>query len=178
VNPIPRSIFPGKPYIGLDYAVARGQGNGSTDGADASATIATGMIGQGVVNFGVIFGPAFAAFLISCWVALLARLDLNGEKLGRIPLFALGLILTFNLGRDITFITLYPFVFGAMLIWIADRLHIGQLPKARAASPVKMIVGRKSARRMTRIGRHRRTFQRRVKEAVPAPPDSSAPLQA
>ena len=82
-----------------------------------AATLSTGMIGQGVVNFGPVIGPAFAALLMSLWVAGLARLDLEGQKVGRIPLFALGLILTFNLGRDITLITLYTFIFGSGIVW-------------------------------------------------------------
>lgn len=120
VNPIPRGLWPGKPLIGLDYAIARGHHvtgpNGSVD-----TTISTGMIGQGVVNFGRFFGPAAAAFLMSLWVAWLARMDLNIHHLGRLPLYSLGLILTFNLGRDITLITLYPFVFGALAVWWLDR---------------------------------------------------------
>jgi hypothetical protein len=79
------------------------------------------MIGQGVVNFGRFLGPAAAALIMSFWVAALARLDLNVEKIGRILLYAFGSILTFNLGRDITLITLYPFVFGVMLLWWVDR---------------------------------------------------------
>jgi hypothetical protein len=155
VNPIPRSLFPNKPLIGLDYAVARGQGNNSADGSDVNATIATGMIGQGVVNFGVILGPACSALLMSLWVAILARLDLNGDRLGRIPLFALGIILTFNLGRDITFITLYTFVFGALLIWIADRQKEEPPGRTRVLSSAKVPLRRRSApKRLVRAARH------------------------
>lgn len=122
VNPIPRGLWHGKPLIGLDYAIARGHhvtaANGTVD-----TTIATGFIGQGVVNFGRVLGPAAAAILMSLWVVWLARLDLNIQGLGRLPLYSLGLILTFNLGRDITLITLYPFVFGALAIWWLERHH-------------------------------------------------------
>lgn len=126
VNPIPRVIWHGKPLIGIDYAIARGQGQRGGSGAGARqgyvyATVSTGLIGQGVVNFGGIFGPAAAALLMSFWVAILARRDLNILKLGYLPLYALGLILTFNLGRDITFITLYPFVFLAVALWWLSR---------------------------------------------------------
>jgi hypothetical protein len=120
VNPIPRGLWPGKPLIGLDYAIARGHHVTDSSGM-VDTTISTGMIGQGVVNFGRILGPAFAAFLMSLWVAWLARLDLRVTEFGRLPLYALGIILTFNLGRDITLITLYPFVFGALLIWWMDH---------------------------------------------------------
>ncbi|MEJ0090091.1 MAG: hypothetical protein WDM80_10150 [Limisphaerales bacterium] len=85
VNPIPRGLWRGKPLIGLDYAIARGSKvtgpNGSVD-----TTISTGFIGQGVVNFGRIFGPAAAALLMSLWVTWLARLDLTIQGLGRLPL--------------------------------------------------------------------------------------------
>ena len=120
VNPIPRTLWPGKPLIGLDYAAARGQTWDQGEGGVA-ATISTGMIGQGVVNFGRILGPAFAALLMSLWAAALARLDLEGQRVGRIPLYALGLILTFNLGRDITLITLYTFIFGSAIVWWLER---------------------------------------------------------
>jgi hypothetical protein len=120
VNPIPRGLWHGKPLIGLDYAIARGHHVTAANGA-VDTTISTGMIGQGVVNFGRILGPAFAALLMSLWIAWLARLDLLVNEFGRLPLYALGIILTFNLGRDITLITIYPFVFGALLIWWVDH---------------------------------------------------------
>lgn len=121
VNPIPRGLWHGKPMIGLDYARARGHANADDPQGGVNTTISTGFIGQGVVNFGRILGPAAAALLMSLWVAWLARLDLNVQGLGRLPLYSLGLILTFNLGRDITLITLYPFVFGALAVWWLDR---------------------------------------------------------
>lgn len=120
VNPIPRSLWPGKPTIGIDYAIARGMGGASTD-IGVYATLSNGLIGQGVANFGLYFGPAFAAVLMSLWVAFLSRLDLLGEKIGYIPLFGLGLILTFTMGRDITFLELYPFVFGYMICWRLNK---------------------------------------------------------
>ena len=121
VNPIPRGLWHGKPLIGLDYAIARGHGEeGDTQGG-VNTTISTGFIGQGVVNFGRVLGPAAAAILMSLWVVWLARLDLNIHKLGHLPLYSLGLILTFNLGRDITLITLYPFVFGALAVWWLEK---------------------------------------------------------
>ena len=118
VNVIPRGLWKNKPLVGVDYALARGFGGerGTTaEGAGITASIATGMIGQGVVNFGLILGPMAAALLMSFWVAVLARLDLRGD-IGRLLLCAVGLILTFNMGRDITLFVLYPFVFGYMLL--------------------------------------------------------------
>lgn len=122
VNPIPRVLWRDKPMIGIDYAIARGQGFGSASdrgSAGVGATISTGMIGQGVVNYGRLWGPIAAALLMGIWAAVLARQDLLGDRTGRLLLFIFGIVLTFNLGRDITFITLYPFIFGfiALRIW-------------------------------------------------------------
>lgn len=120
-NPIPRTLWPGKPLLNIGYSELRGESYNNGQ-AGVGATISTGMIGQGVINFGGIPGPAAAALLMALWAAGLARLDLEGQKIGRIPLYALGLILTFNLGRDITFITLYTFVFGsAIVLWLEWR---------------------------------------------------------
>lgn len=116
VNPIPRVIWKEKPEIGIDYALARGQGGASAELAGVFATISTGMIGQGVVNFGVFFGPIAAAALMAGWSALLARQDLLGRDPARLLLYAMGMTLTFNIGRDITFLVLYPFLFGLAML--------------------------------------------------------------
>ena len=126
VNPIPRVIWPNKPMIGIDYAIARGQKygeSGDRGSAGVGATISTGMIGQGVVNFGTFLGVLAAALLMAFWVAILARQDLMGVKMGRMLLFFIGCVLTFNLGRDITLITLYPFLFGYILLSIWSKVH-------------------------------------------------------
>lgn len=120
VNPIPRGLWKDKPMIGLDYAVARGQKVVGSKG-EVTATVSTGMIGQGVVNFGRIWGPVAAAALMAFWVAVLARQDLRGSDPGRIVLYGTGTILTFNLGRDITLLTLYPFIFGLAILWFWNR---------------------------------------------------------
>ena len=111
--------------IGIDYAIARGQlyGGAEEGAAGVGATISTGMIGQGVVNFGTFFGVLAAAFLMALWVVILARQDLLGEKMGRMMLFFIGCVLTFNLGRDITLITLYPFLFGYIMLTYWARTH-------------------------------------------------------
>jgi len=80
-----------------------------------------------VVNFGSFFGVLAAAFLMALWVALwvaiLARQDLKGDKTGRMLLFFIGCVLTFNLGRDINLITLYPFVFGYVMLTIWAQVN-------------------------------------------------------
>ena len=119
VNVVPRGLWKNKPLVGVDYAIARGFGSKAGEavagGGGITASIATGMIGQGVVNFGRFFGPMCAALLMAIWVSILARLDLRGDP-ARLVLCALGMILTFNMGRDITLFVLYPFVFGFILL--------------------------------------------------------------
>jgi hypothetical protein len=60
VNPIPRAIWPDKPMIGIDYAIARGQlyGGAGDEQAGVGATISTGMIGQGGGEFWRFFWSA------------------------------------------------------------------------------------------------------------------------
>lgn len=120
VNWVPRTIWSDKPTIGLDYAVARGQGTGSNV-EGVYATIATGMIGQGVTNFGPWGGPLAAALLMAAWVALLARFDLAGARFGRPALYFMGLVLTFNMGRDITLLVVYPLVFGYLIVRLGEQ---------------------------------------------------------
>ena len=119
VNVIPRGLWKNKPLVGVDYALARGfgskEGEAVASGAGITASIATGMIGQGVANFGRFLGPVCAALLMAIWVSILARLDLRGDP-ARLILCTVGMILTFNMGRDITLFVLYPFVFGYMLL--------------------------------------------------------------
>lgn len=111
-NVVPRVIWPDKPLVGIDYALARGFGDYSGIGdIGVFATISSGMIGQGVLNFGNIFGPIAVALLMSWWISLLARFRTQGTPL-RLALFLVGLGLTFNLGRDITLLVLWPMIFG------------------------------------------------------------------
>jgi hypothetical protein len=122
VNPVPRALWKNKPTIGLDYAKARGQLESSASG-QMTATVSTGMIGQGVVNFGRIGGPLASALLMTLWVATLARQDLLGKDSIRLILYGTGLVLTFNMGRDITLLVLYPFLFGWGIFVIWKRTH-------------------------------------------------------
>jgi hypothetical protein len=150
VNPVPRFLWPGKPLIGIDYAIARGlsyDDAGSND-AGVGGTVSTGMIGQGVVNFGQILGPVAAALLMAGWVAILARQDLLGAESGRLFLFALGLVLTFNMGRDITLLVTYPFWFGYLLLLIAKKFRSPD--RAEVVRPVRAV---DPALRARKVGR-------------------------
>lgn len=129
VNPVPRFLWPDKPTIGLDYARARGLGGGE-GAAGVYATLSDGLIGQGVVNFGLFAGPAFAALLMAFWAGWLSRIDLHLKRTGYLPLYALGLIITFTMGRDITLLEAYPFVFGYL---ICGHLHRTTRPNRKRA---------------------------------------------
>ncbi len=121
-NFIPRGLWPEKPVIGLDYAVLRGQ-RMLADGS-VSGTVSTGLVGQGTVNFGRMFGPMFAGALMAAWVLILAKID-TAKTTKRLPLVFLGLVLTFNMGRDISLLILYPFVFGYVVFGLAERSRRG-----------------------------------------------------
>jgi hypothetical protein len=138
VNPIPRSLWPGKPTIGLDYAGARGLADPNSD-AGVYATLSDGVVGQGVVNFGPYFGPVCAAILMSLWICWLARLDLDGRKIGYLALYMIGLVLTFNMGRDITFLELYPFVFGYGICRFLNWRFASSQPQIVVPSPTNQV---------------------------------------
>ena len=116
--------------IGIDYAIARGMAYGdlSAKTGGVAASISTGMIGQGVVNFGRFLGPIASALLMAIWVAVLARQDLMGKDIGHLLLYAIGLVLTFNMGRDITLLVIYPFIFGWVLLHWMNRQKKPQQP--------------------------------------------------
>lgn len=136
VNPIPRVLWPGKPMIGFDYAVLRGQEVGGEAGV-ITATISTGLIGQGVVNFGRFLGPAAAALIMSFWAAVVARMDLRLQEFGRLPLYLIGLFVTYNVGRDFCFLALYPFVFGALAVWFLDQYRARPRSSPRRIGPLR-----------------------------------------
>jgi hypothetical protein len=125
VNPIPRTLWPGKPMVGIDYAIARGFG-GSRGGAGVFASISTGMIGQGCVNFGRFFGVIAAALLFALWAGFLARLWCQSSSPLRLALFLIGLGLTLNTGRDLTLLVLFPFLFGYLGILFYEKLLGGR----------------------------------------------------
>jgi oligosaccharide repeat unit polymerase len=127
-NTIPRAIWPDKPLVGIDYAVLRGFG-GATNDIGVVATISRGIIGQGFENFGPIFGPIVSALIFAAWIALLARFRQQQDSVLRLGLFLLGLGLTFNMGRDITLLVLWPIVFGYVAVRLLEPFpKVGAIP--------------------------------------------------
>ena len=121
VNFIPRAFWPNKPLIGIDYAVARGFGtNDPHYKSGVVATLSLGMVGQGVVNFGMFLGPIVAAFLTAIYVGFLARFNAQRHSLLRICLFMAGLGLIPNLGRGISLLVLWPIVFGYVVVRVME----------------------------------------------------------
>ena len=74
--------------------------------------VSTGLIGQGVLEFGGFFGPMAPAFLMAVWCGLLGRWWQQRVSILRMGLFLLALGITFNLGRNITNIALWPVAFA------------------------------------------------------------------
>jgi hypothetical protein len=154
LNFIPRSIWPSKPLIGIDYAKWRGfESADSEDGElGVNTTISAGMIGGGVLNFGQIFGPVVAGILMALWTGLLVRWWEQRKSLLRLVLFMLGAGLTFNLGRDISMLVLWPVIFAYFFIrlaeiWATQRFR--QLPQLASvvpanAGPMQVVAGRLS----------------------------------
>ena len=129
LNFVPRVIWPSKPLIGFDYAKWRGL---ETPDGGIYATISTGMIGGGVLNFGTFFGPIAAGIIMAIWTGLLILWWQQRTSLLRLMLFMLGAGLTFNLGRDITLLVLWPVVFAYCFIrlieiWSAKQSRIPQI---------------------------------------------------
>ncbi len=122
LNFVPRAIWPSKPLVGIDYAIARGFADSSKD-IGVSTTVSTGLIGQGVVNFGPYFGPLAAAFLMASWASFLARLWSQRYSPLRLCLFLAALGITFNLGREMTLLILWPIVFGYILVRFLENLN-------------------------------------------------------
>jgi len=119
-NAIPRVIWPSKPLIGIDYAKWRGLEDPNSE-LGVVATVSTGMIGGGVLNFGQFFGPVAAAIIMALWTSLLMRWWQQRDSLPRLVLFMLGAGLTFNLGRDITLLVLWPVVFAYCFVRLIEK---------------------------------------------------------
>ena len=141
LNVVPRVIWPSKPFIGIDYAKWRGLEDPNSE-LGVVATVSTGMIGGGVLNFGSFFGPVAAGIIMALWTGLLIRWWQQRNSLPRLVLFMLGAGLTFNLGRDITLLVLWPVVFAycfVRLIEIWTTKRFGPVPQstsqARALAP-------------------------------------------
>ena len=124
LNFIPRAIWPDKPLLGIEYTLNRGfgtAGTGITTDIGVVATISTGFLGQAVLSFGPLFAPITAATFAGYWIALLARFKSQGTTLRKV-VFLVGLGVTFNLGRDITLLVLWPFVFAYLGVrWLERR---------------------------------------------------------
>jgi hypothetical protein len=154
LNFIPRVIWPSKPMIGIDYAKWRGFESEHDENGElgVNTTVSTGMIGGGVLNFGRLLGPVAAGILIALWTGLLIRWWEQRKSLLRLVLFMLGAGLTFNLGRDITLLVLWPVIFAYFFVRIIEIRAVARLrtlpqPATIAPAnpvPVHVVAGRLS----------------------------------
>ena len=154
LNFVPRMIWPSKPMLGIDYAKWRGFGIADSEDGElgVNTTVAAGMIGGGVLNFGQIFGPVAAGILMALWTGLLIRWWEQRKSLLRLVLFMLGAGLTFNLGRDISMLVLWPAIFAYFFVRLAEMRatrrfrQLPQLPNVVTADarPLQVVAGRLS----------------------------------
>lgn len=116
LNVIPRGIWAGKPLISQDYSMLRGQGN---DGSGwLNATISTGIIGQGVMNFGRFAGPMVAGLILSFYARFLVAQYQRRTSFWRLAVCMVGVGLIPGLGREFTLLVLWPVVIGwAAVVW-------------------------------------------------------------
>jgi len=154
LNFVPRMIWPSKPMIGIDYAKWRGFESEHDENGElgVNTTVSSGMIGGGVLNFGQILGPVAAGILMALWTGLLIRWWQQRKSLLRLVLFMLGLGLTFNLGRDISMLVLWPVIFAYFFvrlaeIWATKRFQqppqLATIAPANAV-PMRVVTGRLS----------------------------------
>jgi len=85
------------------------------------------------LNFGPIFGPVAAGIIMALWTGLLIRWWQQRDSLLRLMLFMLGTGLTFNLGRDITLLVLWPVVFSYCFVRL---IEIWTAKQSRAARQI------------------------------------------
>ena len=141
LNFIPRMIWPSKPLIGIDYAKWRGF-ESDTSELGVNTTVSSGMIGGGVLNFGQIFGPFAAGILMALWTGLLIRWWEQRKSLLRLVLFMLGVGLTFNLGRDISMLVLWPVIFAYFFVRLAEMRttrRFRELPQLSGIAPADAV---------------------------------------
>jgi hypothetical protein len=143
LNFIPRAIWPSKPMIGIDYAKWRGFESLNDENGElgVNTTVSSGMIGGGVLNFGQILGPIAAGMLMALWTGLLIRWWEQRQSLLRLVLFMLGAGLTFNLGRDISMLVLWPAIFAycfVRLIEIRAVARFRSLPQPPSFAPANL----------------------------------------
>jgi hypothetical protein len=151
LNFIPRVVWPSKPLLGIDYAVWRGFGSDEGE-LGVNTTISAGMIGGGVLNFGQLLGPVAASILMALWTGLLICWWEQRQSLLRLMLFMLGAGLTFNLGRDITLLVLWPVLFAYFFVRLSEiwaMKRFGPLPQLVTvapanAGPVQVLAGQLS----------------------------------
>ena len=83
------------------------------------------------MNFGRTVGPVAAGILMALWIGLLIRWWEQRQSLLRLVLFMLGAALTFNLGRDISLLVLWPVIFAYFFVRFAEISPRGDSGKCR-----------------------------------------------
>ncbi|QDT55837.1 hypothetical protein Pan44_38850 [Caulifigura coniformis] len=124
LNFVPRSIWKNKPFPGQQFSELRvGKYTSGPFKGQAVATISTGLIGQGVDNFGLYAGPVAPAVLLVLYFWWLCKqLTSGGHRMLRIGLVLAALGKIPHLGRGMTLFDLWPIVFLAVGIKFYERM--------------------------------------------------------
>jgi hypothetical protein len=117
-NVVPRAVWKSKPKVSFQYSVLRGQP--LDENGLPAATIATGLLGQGVINFGPLLGPIAAAVLMCLYTGFLVRQCHPDQHPARLFLFLVGVGLLPNLGREFTPLVFWPLIFGDVVVRYID----------------------------------------------------------
>lgn len=117
LNFVPRAIWPGKPFVGEEFALLRA---GLYKG-EAAATISFGFIGQGVTNFGPWIGPIAPAIILGYLCRWACAFPLQGNRFLRVLLIIFCMALLPNLGRDISLLVAWPAVFGYLGVMFYEK---------------------------------------------------------
>ena len=75
---------------------------------------------------------------MALWIGLLIRWWEQRQSLLRLVLFMLGAALTFNLGRDISLLVLWPVIFAHFFVRFAEicaTRRFGQVPQVATVTP-------------------------------------------
>jgi hypothetical protein len=112
---IPRPLWPNKPSPGDDFTILRGFTSRGGQGG-ASGSVATGFIGQGLGEFGPIFGPLTVALFFALYCGWITRLWVQDHSLFRSFLALAAVVFIFNLGRGVTLLAIWPIIFGFVII--------------------------------------------------------------
>jgi hypothetical protein len=125
VNPIPRYFWPNKPGDNAGYVLAEAHGYVTPDGI-TYVSIAPGVLGEMVMNFGLI-GVPIVSFLIGVILRSWDRLlPLASQSFLMMAVFGSGLAMIFVCGRSLSMPFFYGLIGLYILLVLLDRSGVAR----------------------------------------------------